>query len=276
MTQSNLAVQEQPVVQKALVRLAIRVLRPLVRILMRHGMSSVEFSEISRWVFVDVAMSDAQFALPQRRQSKSRVAVLTGLSRKEVLRLTEMSSPDEAQDFASSNRAARVLTGWTENPMFSDDKDQPRALALKKGAPSFADLVRMYSGDMPYRVVLDELIRSGAVELEGDRVRLRKLSYFPSSGSEEQLQIVAMCASDLISTMEHNCRPGCTVKFPQRAVYSSRVPEEALPTVREFIRKETDALARRVHHFITDISDHVKEPTVRHHRAGLGLYYFES
>lgn len=276
MTQTNLAVEEQPLVQKALVRLAVKVLRPLARILLRHGMSSVEFNEISRWVFVDVAMTDPQFSIPERSQSKSRVAVLTGLSRKEVLRLREMTAPDQAEEFSSSNRAARVLTGWTENPMFSDDKDQPRELPLKKGAPSFADLVRMYSGDMPYRVVLDELLRSGAVEVEGGRVRLRKLSYFPASGSREELEIVAMCASDLISTMEHNCRPGCTVKFPQRAVYSARVPEEALPTVREFIRKETDTLARRVHHFITDISDHVKEPATHHRRAGLGLYYFES
>lgn len=268
---------EQSGLKKALLSLTVKVLRPLIRILLRHGMSSQEFTEISRWVFVDVAMGDDEFQLPGRKQFKSRAAILTGLSRKEVLRLCQLPPPDESDEITTSNRAARVLTGWTENPLFCDDKDKPRDLPFKGDTGSFTDLVRLYSGDVPPRAILDELRRSGAVEeTEDGVVKLRQLSYFPEVGSPDELDVVRICANDLLSTMEHNLRPGVEVKFPQRQVYSARIPEEALEEVRDYVRKETETMARRVHHFIYDRSDEVKKSGKTYYRTGLGLYYFES
>ena len=62
---------------------AYRVLmQPLVRILVRHGVSYNEFNEVLKSVFVEVAERD--FGIPGRKPSQSRVAILTGLTRKEV------------------------------------------------------------------------------------------------------------------------------------------------------------------------------------------------
>ena len=61
-----------------LTRAAIRILKPLVRVLLRNGLSHAEFSEIARRVFVEVGFED--FEIDRRKQTVSRVAVLTGLS----------------------------------------------------------------------------------------------------------------------------------------------------------------------------------------------------
>src|SRR5690606_40469821 len=83
-------------IKRKLVRMSVRILRPLIRVLLRHGMSCQDFTEIARWVYVDVAMKDSEFALKSRsKQFKSRAAVITGLSRKAVLRLLDVRGPDD-------------------------------------------------------------------------------------------------------------------------------------------------------------------------------------
>jgi hypothetical protein len=59
-----------------------KLMQPLVRILVRKGVSFAELSEVLKSVFVEVA--DRDFVIPGRRTSQSRVAILTGLTRKEV------------------------------------------------------------------------------------------------------------------------------------------------------------------------------------------------
>ena len=270
----------QQEIKRKLVRLSVSILRPLVRVLLRHGMSCQEFTEITRWVYVDVAMRDREFALKSRsKQFKSRAAVITGLSRKEVLRLVEFEGPEELEDIQPLNRAARVLTGWTENPLFCVKKDQPKVLQIKGGAGSFHDLVRLYSGDVPPRAVLDELRRCGAVEIvDGESVRLKRFAYFPVSGSIEELEFLHGYVGDLLETLDYNMRnnakPG--EGRPCRQAFSQRLSEEQLPEVRSYIRKELEGLSRKVHHFVSEREDKVKRSGKQYHRAGLGLYYFES
>jgi len=71
-----------------------RLIRPLVRILLRNGIPFGAFADIVKRVYVEVATEE--FGLPGRKQSKSRVSILTGLSRKEVLRVPRLPDPDAA------------------------------------------------------------------------------------------------------------------------------------------------------------------------------------
>lgn len=271
---------QQQETKSRLVRLVVRVLRPLVRLLLRHGMSCQEFTEISRWVYVDVAMRDREFALKSRsKQFKSRAAVITGLSRKEVLRLLDFKGPEELEEIQPLNRAARVLTGWTSNELFCSGKDKPRVLPIKGGTGSFHDLVRLYSGDVPPRAVLDELRRCGAVEIiDGDSVRLKRFAYFPETGSSEEIDLINMMAGDLLDTVDHNTTNSLPADQgrPYRAAFSSRLPEEVMEDVRDFVRKELKATSRKVHHYVSEREDKVKHSDKRYYRAGLGLFYFES
>jgi len=162
-----------------------RLLRPLVRILLRNGITLRCFSELARSVFVEVA-DEAEFRIPRRKQSDSRIAVITGLTRKEVRRLRADPHPNIVST-AGHNRAARVVEGWANDPDFRDD-DGPRQLALE-GAGGFADLVRRYSGDAPPRAVFDELERVGVAQRVGAAsVVLVAETYDPIRNEAEDLR----------------------------------------------------------------------------------------
>src|SRR5215471_5572066 len=86
-----------------------KLLQPLVRILIRNGVSFSELSEILKNVFVEVAERD--FSLPARKISQSRIAILTGLTRKEVAKQKSIDSTAIVLD-GNLNRVTRVLMGW--------------------------------------------------------------------------------------------------------------------------------------------------------------------
>jgi hypothetical protein len=142
-----------------------KLLQPLVRILLRRGVSFAELAEVLKNVFVEVAERD--FDIPGRKMSQSRIAILTGLSRKEVAKQKAILDSGDALNFVSNlNRVSRVLVGWHSDSAFTGPYGMPLELPFESGVgePSFVELVRKYSGDMSPRAMLDELLRVGAVE----------------------------------------------------------------------------------------------------------------
>src|SRR5262245_54050670 len=95
-----------------------RLLRPLARILLRHNVSFVTFSDLAKRVFIEVA--EEEFPPEGRKQSVSRIAMLTGLSRKEVLRVKRIPPPRDGEAMAQQERSTRVISGWTGDPHFTD------------------------------------------------------------------------------------------------------------------------------------------------------------
>lgn len=264
-------------VRLAMAAMFVKVFRALVRVALRHGLSAPELEEILRWTYVDVVTTDDEFRL-RHKQTDSRAAMLTGLSRKEVRRLKLMPPPHQSeQGNRYTNRAARVINGWTEDSRFSDGKDKAKRLSLKNDNPAFEDLVQQYGADVPPKTVLDELLRCGLAEVvDGEWLSLTQTRYIPPSGTIDQFEIMGMCASDLIATMERNWRPGCDEKFPQTAVYSVTLPQEAMPLLRQSVAQHVREFAREMHHRIYDHSEKTQTPAPDHQRAGIGIYYFES
>ena len=263
-------------VRAALAAAVVRVLRPLVRAVLRSGMSYKAFNDLVKWVYVDISMKE--FTIPGRKNSKSRVAVLTGLTRREVDRLVRMAEPKEGTP-ERYNRAARVLSGWSEDPRFRGSDDQP-AILLIEGESGFTELVRMYSGNQPYRAVLDELVRVGSVErVDADHVRLVKAYYEPVSGKqeEEKLNILGIATGDLLETIAYNIRRSDGPAFYQQEIYE-RVPVSKLEEMRESIRKHCDQFAVKTDRMLytqlgidTNAAGHSTD-----RRAGVGIYYFEA
>ena len=104
----------KPSVGQALTAAIERVLRPLFRILLRNNMSFKAFLDIAKRAYVEVA--DSEFGIPGKKQSVSRVALLSGLTRKEVQRLLDAPGTDDAETGERYNRAARVVAGWVRDP----------------------------------------------------------------------------------------------------------------------------------------------------------------
>src|SRR3970282_1697782 len=133
-------------------------MEPLVRILIRNGVSYSELAAILNNTVVRVAERD--FGLPDRKASQSRVAILTGLTRKEVAKQKALLESGGPVISSNLNRVTRVLEGWHTDPGFTGPYGMPVELPFDgNDGVSFQELVRRHSGDMGPRAMLDDLLR---------------------------------------------------------------------------------------------------------------------
>lgn len=260
---------------KALTAAVLRILRPLIRILVRNGVTYGEFSDLSKWIYVDVANKD--FVIPGRKQSVSRISVITGLNRKEVSKQLEIRHPDDDDVGREYNRAARVISGWISDEQYLDDSRQPCELEFDGDSASFTHLVKQYSGDIPARAILDELLRVDTVSiLENNRIRLNNRAYIPSSGDVEKLNILGSDVSDLVATIDYNLVREDRPRFQRKVAYDN-LPAEALPILQQMCEEKGQHLLEELNEWLST-QDRDSNPCVTgtgRKRAGVAVYYFE-
>ncbi|MFQ5478733.1 MAG: DUF6502 family protein [Candidatus Binatia bacterium] len=254
----------------------LKLLRPLVRILLRQGMPLAAFVDLAKRVYVEIALED--FVIPGRKQSLSRVSVLTGLSRKEVKRIATMPLPGDEGASARYNRAARVIGGWLRDAYFHDPTGKPLALPLEHEGPDFSELVKKYSGDVPARAIFDELLRVGAVQrLEDGRIELKTRAYIPSAASSDKLAILGTDVSDLIACIDHNMQCPGEEAFFQRKVSYDNMPADDRGELRRLAAERSQLLLEELDLWMSS-HDRDASPSVKgrgRKRASLGVYYFE-
>ena len=99
--------------------------KPLVRLLVSQGLTHAEFSEVAKEVYVEVALRHFE---PSERINKSRVAVLTGLTRKEVKNVIDRAIESSALEKTKSRPSRVYRTIW--NPIRASIRE-PSAGASK-------------------------------------------------------------------------------------------------------------------------------------------------
>lgn len=261
---------------QALTSVLFRILRPLIRTLLRNGMSFKAFSDIAKRVYVEIGMEE--FSIPGKKQTISRVSVLSGLTRKEVQRIVSEGAEAKSVFQDRYNRAARVIAGWVRDQEFADTKGNPQALALEGDKASFSELVRRYSGDVPARAVRDELLRVGAVEtIEDGRLNLLSRAYIPRTSDLDKLDILGTDVADIIATIDHNLQHGAGDPRFQRKVMYDNLPEESISKFRTLSAEQSQKLLETLDRWLAE-QDRDVNPAVQgsgRKRAGIGIYYFE-
>lgn len=260
----------------ALNRAVLRVLHALAKVLVRHGLPLPAFVELAKRAYVDVALKD--FAIPGRKPSVSRASLLTGLTRKEVQRLIDEDENGTPGDGAApQNRAARVVAGWVHDTAFHDDDGQPLALPFDGDGHTFSALVRKYSGDVPPRAVLDELLQVQNVERDAaGNLKLLKRVYVPRASDAAKLRILGNDVPRLIATIDHNLQDLEPSRFQQSVMYDN-LPAEAIEEFRELSRRHSRELIDLMGAWLAK-HDRDANPDVKgtgRMSAGVGVFYFE-
>jgi len=252
-----------------------RLLRPLVHILLRNGIPFGTFANIVKWVYVDVATKE--FTLANKKQTDSRISVITGLSRKDVKNV-KITEPNDVRATERYNRAARVISGWVRDPSFQDGWTEPALLPAEGIGATFTQLVKKYSGDVPARAILDELLRVKAVErLKDGRIRLLERAYIPNTGETDKLSILGTDVALLIATIDHNltCKP--EEAFFQRKVAYDNLPVEALAELQKLTEKQAQIFLESLDNWLAKQDRDLNPKVVGTGRknAGVGVYFFE-
>ena len=255
-----------------------KLLQPLVRILIRSGISFGETAEVLKTVFVEVAARD--FDLPDRKTSMSRIAIVTGLTRKEVAKQQDVLKSGALDVDSNLNRVTRVLEGWHSDPTFTGPYGLPMELPFESpGAPSFTSLVREHSGDMAPRAMLDELMRVGAIEqMASGNFKVLVRMYIPRDYHPDALQRFGEVVRDFVNTYEYNMdrRPE-TGRFERIVFADDGLREDLMPAFDALLRDKGYRFLLELNNWLT-AQDNVGalRKGKKRVKTGVGVYHFIS
>jgi hypothetical protein len=219
-------------IQRQILGAFLVILKPIARILLRFGIGFREFAEIAKTAFVEVASTD--FGIRGRPTNISRVAVMTGLTRKEVKRIRDQISSGEEKLTVRTTPLCEVLHKWHAEAEFLDKSGRPAILPFSGTDSSFTDLVRKFGGDIPPGAMRTELKRVGAIrEDESGNLHVIRRSVTPSGQHDNLIAALAHSAYPLLSTIAHNIHADDNSdRWAQFTAFTQAVISSDVPRVR--------------------------------------------
>jgi hypothetical protein len=227
------------VARKALLDL----LAPLIGFVLDSGLSTHELHSILREAAVRcVAARQMDVA---RRVNISGIAASTGIPRAEISRILKATSESPPQVTDRQQQSTnRILAVWHQDPKYTTAGGKPADLNMYGRGATFDSLVRNFGRGIPTRAMLDELTRTGAVEVRSSRlVRVKTAVVIDRGMSPRAIRSFGERATELLSTMLQNMRDPESPKFIA-SISGTSIPPAELPLFRkELASKGTDFLA---------------------------------
>ncbi len=212
------------------------------------------------------------------RNSKSRVAIMTGLPRSEVSKILDSYESPLNTPFGQ-HPARRVLAAWYENPRFLAANGEPDVLPIFGKRRSFERLVSLYGAGIPVRAMLDELTQIAAVERLADQtVRAKSRVPILTGLTTNAIAAAGERCTDLLRTLTNNVHNPASPRFEATALVVD-ADVDMVPIVRReliaqgtsFINDANSLLKRSRNNLMGALK---KSATKR--RLGVTLYYFEN
>ncbi len=242
--------------------------------LLRAGVNWREVADVGKATYVEIATED--FGIRGRPTNISRVAILTGFTRREVRRLRDLLDAETPESFSRMNYATRVLSGWWQDEDYVDAEGRPRRLAPAGGNPSFESLCARYSGDVAPTTLLKELKHVGAVvDTDDGLLEARSRYYMPVLMDSEQMLRSGSVLEDIGETVAYNLHR--TEKDPsrfERRASNTNMSAKDRELFREFLEEEGQAFLERVDAWLTEHEGSESDNSNRV-RLGLGAYWIE-
>lgn len=235
---------------------------PIARLLVARGLPFPDLVERMKLHYIRAALAQSG-----DRATDSRVSVLTGLQRRDVVRLRGEDVKDRRP-----NHLARLVALWQTGPDWSKD-GQPLPLARSGPGQSFEALAQAVRRDVHPRTMLDMLIAAGTVSLEedGQQVRLLQPSYQPLAGSDDQLAYLSRNLGDHAQAAAENVQ-GATPPHFERAVHYSGLTEAQITALSERFATGEMALLQELSQTAARMKAENTQPGPLRFRAG-GYFY---
>ena len=261
---------------KMLSYMAYRLFKPIATIFLRN---LIPYKTAAKWLkqaYVDVAQNNPEFAVEGKKHTKSRIAVITGLTRIDVDNVLGMDMLVNASE-QNWNRATKVISGWISDFDYTD-MSEPKVLPLT-GENSFETLVKKYSGGITARAVIDELKHIKAISVDNNMVTLLRKEYIYNAGKDQliTLENVSLSAGGLLDTISYNTHINNSKKKIQRSIIQRKVPDSLVGPIENYINDEASFFLHTLDQKLTQkIKNTTKQNEPAENTIGLGLYYHEN
>lgn len=252
-----------------------RLVRPLVRLLIHKGIGLAAMMELLKEVYVSVAIQEIETgdAGATRGPSDSRVSVMTGVHRKDVKRLRNLSAADFVAPRTVS-LGAQIVSRWLASPTTTDGNGRPIPLPRQStSGPSFDALVESVSTDVRPRAVLDDWLRLGVARLEGDMVILNQAAFVAPKGLEEKSFFMGRNIADHIAAASHNLI-GEGSPHLDRSVHYSNLTESSVKALSEAAERTGMQALLTLNRMALELAARDKTDPAAVQRVNFGLYFY--
>jgi len=256
-----------------------RLLRPLIRILIRNGVSFIEFADVAKQAYVEVAERD--FSIPKVPITDNRISALTGLRAEEVRQVGKrLADLREQASLSNLNKIVAILTGWHTDSDYTGPYGVPLEIQLNDSSEiDFSTLARRHAGDsVEPQVLLEEMVTAKVVR-ETERGWYRALTryFIPEGSAPAGLEHLSRTLQDLVTTIEHNMMVrSSSEKMFERHVYTEDgIRSEDLPRFEAFARERALILLEEIDNWLS----HLDKPAgnladTERISTGLGIFHY--
>ena len=253
-----------------------KILRPLVKFMVANQVTYPFLINMLKSVYVDVAEQD--FPVPGKKQTDSRINLLTGVHRKDVKRLRSEEDIPETRPMNISV-GSQIVARWVGDKQLQNPDGTPKILPLQDqdefSNDSFEGLVaNIAKGDIRPRVVLDELMRLDMVELDPDhRVILKTSAFTPDKGQEEKLYFFGKNIQDHLNAGVHNLA-GEKPPFFDRSVYYDELSKASINELTEMANKLGMEALMKINERALALQNADRKGPDNHYRMNFGIFNY--
>ena len=217
------------------------LMAPLARLSVAHGLPFSTVEELFKRAYVDAARS-MQSGQPAGQRDISRVSTTTGLTRREVTRLSQQRTSVAA---SRPSPATQIFTRWRADPSLQNKRGKPLALPRQGPAPSFEALAQSVTRDVHPRSLLEELCRLGLAEVDadGETVRLLRDAFVPKEDAARLFGFLGANVGDHLSAAVANVLVDDKSHFEQ-ALFADGLSAESVQAARSMIAAQWQALMK--------------------------------
>ncbi len=228
-----------------------RVLRPIVRLLIRVGITYQEFTHVARGAFIETALRDGigRAGTPTREH----ISLVTGITPQQVDFYIDNADAYPKEVPTVGRVVNEVLHKWHTDPHYLGPYGIPLELELDSPPQRCIEsLVFQVDSRVKAGLVLEELLQAKSVVYSGERhFRVLKRSFIPPQAySSDRAEYFGSTFARMVQTMEYNVTLSEKEnKRLERYVFADRgLPEDALADFQVYASERTD-------HFLGDIDD---------------------
>ncbi len=256
-----------------------QLLQPLAQLIISHSLQLGSITEMLKKAMVDAALKQSA---SDRAMTDSRIAILTGVHRKDVRRLRETEAPKTALESYDPlmSIGAQVVARWISEPAYLNSQNKARALArtpryASAGEPDFTGLVAEVSRDIGARAVLDELERLGIVSKSSEtHVQLQSDAFVPQEGLSESFHFLAANVSDHLATAVHNLQPDrAGPPMLEQSAFSQTLSAEDASELEQTARLLWTRVLQQFLQKATVAEKRSRKKPEANHRVRFGMYF---
>jgi hypothetical protein len=252
------------------------LLRPLARLAVSGGVSAAVLEEQLKLAIVQEAQQALLAADLPAHRLVSRISASTGLSRREVSRLTQ---EDDAPQATARHWPSEVFTRWVTHRQLRGPDGRAMPLPRQGEMPSFDGLARSVTQNIHPRSLLEALCQLGVARWDeaSDTVHLLTDTFVPQGDKATMLGFLQDNVGDHLAGAVHNVFGDGLRPHQDQSVFADELSQASLDRIRVFIDAQWQTMLQAAVPLLEQcIEDDRQAGRTQDQRVRMGLYSFEA